>query len=157
MKRTTIIETIIFFYAILFLYTGISKLIDYETFRDSIKDSPILEPIATFIAWGLPSTEILVTTMLIIPRWRLKGLYASLLLMTSFTGYVLCLLLFDKELPCSCGGILQQLTWPQHLIFNITFLLLVITAIILQKREIKLQQSNVNFNSYRIITQQDSH
>src|SRR6185295_13150282 len=104
MKRTTIIETAVFLYTILFLYTGISKLIDYRVFRKQIAESPLLSPVALPVAWGLPWLEFAITALLIIPRWRLKGLYASLVLMIAFTCYVASLLLFDKDLPCSCGG-----------------------------------------------------
>jgi uncharacterized membrane protein YphA (DoxX/SURF4 family) len=155
MKRTTILETIIFFYVILFLYTGITKLTDYGTFKETVADSPILAPIAQPIAWGLPWLEFAVTAMLIIPRWRLKGLYASLVLLIAFTGYVVGLLLFDKQLPCSCGGILQELSWPQHMVFNGIFVLLAIWAIVLQRRENKSQQSNLNINDYRLLGQNE--
>lgn len=36
MKMSTIIETIIVLYVILFLYTGISKLIDYDIFKEQL-------------------------------------------------------------------------------------------------------------------------
>ncbi|WP_143774359.1 MauE/DoxX family redox-associated membrane protein [Niastella vici] len=146
-RRTTIIETIIFLYTFLFLYTGISKLIAYDVFRENISDSPILAPFATPIAWGLPWLEFGITILMIIPRWRLKGLYAALVIMALFTVYVIAILIFDQELPCSCGGIIQQLSWPQHLIFNGMFIVLAAWALILQKREKKQQQINW-FNQY---------
>ena len=155
MKRTTIIEAIVFLYAILFLYTGISKLIDYHVFKENIAESPILAPIATPIAWGLPWVEFVATGLLIIPRWRLKGLYTSLILMILFTGYVIGILLFDEHLPCSCGGILQQLTWPQHMIFNTTFIILAIIAILLQRKEKKAQQIKWNVYGYRSLGQHE--
>jgi uncharacterized membrane protein YphA (DoxX/SURF4 family) len=155
MKRTTIIESVVFLYSILFLYTGISKLTDHNEFKESIRDAPFLAPISTGIAWGTPLLEFFVTLLLIIPRWRLKGLYASLTLMIVFTGYVIALLLFDENLPCSCGGIIQQLSWRQHLAFNIAFLLLAIGAVVLQKREINAQQKKWDLNDYPILGQRE--
>lgn len=142
MKRTTIIETVIFLYAILFLYTGISKLMEYDVFKENIAASPILAPVASLIAWSIPFLEFVVTSLLIIPKWRVKGLYAALTLMIVFTVYITAILLFDKDLPCSCGGIIQQLSWPQHLVFNSIFILLAVWGVILQKRERKQQQIN---------------
>ena len=153
MKRTTIIEAIIFLYIVLFLYTGISKLTEYSVFREGIADSPFLKPIAPIIAWGLPWIEFIVSLLLIIPRWRLKGMYASLILMLAFTAYISGILLFDKELPCSCGGIIQQLSWPQHLVFNSAFIVLAIWGIALQRREKKVQTSNINISVYQIAGQ----
>jgi len=149
MKRTTIIEVIIFLFSILFTYTGVSKLMDYSAFLETVADSPLLAPIAKLVAWGLPPVEFVITGMLIIPKWRLKGLYASLLIMIIFTGYVIGLLIFDEKLPCSCGGILQQLSWPQHVVFNIIFILLSIWGIVLQKR-LKKQHQKTWANQYQI-------
>jgi uncharacterized membrane protein YphA (DoxX/SURF4 family) len=149
MKRKTIIETIIFLYAILFSYTGISKLMDYSVFKENITESPILAPLAAPIAWGIPLLEFAITISLIIPRWRLKGLYAALVLMSSFTIYVIGLLTFAPNLPCSCGGIIQQLSWPKHLVFNSAFIALAIWGIALQKREIKVQRITWNINEHK--------
>ena len=134
MKKTTILETIIFLYAILFLYTGINKLIEYSIFREQLSESPILKPFAHFVALTLPWTEFLIVLMLLIPRWRLKGLYAALIMMTAFTIYIIALLSIDDKLPCSCGGIIAVLSWSQHIIFNSTFILLAIVGIVLQKQ-----------------------
>jgi uncharacterized membrane protein YphA (DoxX/SURF4 family) len=139
MKRTTVIEIIVILYVILFLYTGISKLMDYSVFKEQIATSPILAPIAKPIAWGLPWVEFLVTVLLVIPRWRLKGLIVSVALMSLFTAYIILILLFNKEIPCSCGGVIEQLSWGQHIIFNTVFIALAIAAIRFQKR---LKQDN---------------
>jgi uncharacterized membrane protein YphA (DoxX/SURF4 family) len=121
-------------FVILFLYTGISKLMEYAVFKEQIAESPILRQIAPFIAWSLPLTEYIVTILLIIPRWRLKGLYTSLLLMIAFTLYIGAIMTFNKELPCSCGGIISELSWQGHLIFNSLFILLAFTGVVLEKR-----------------------
>ena len=128
---------------------------DFSMFKENIANSPILAPIATPIAWGMPWVEFAVTLLLIIPRWRLKGSYASLVLMALFTGYVIGILIFDEHLPCSCGGILQQLSWPQHLIFNGVFVLMAIWAIVLQRREKNTRESNWKLTEYRIPGQRE--
>jgi hypothetical protein len=139
LKRTTIIETILVLNIILFLYTGISKILEYSIFKEQLADSPILGFAATPIAILLPWGEFAIVLMLIVPRWRLKGFYATLALMILFTVYIIVLFSIDKELPCSCGGIIALLTWKQHLVFNCVFILLNAFAIRLQKRERKEQ------------------
>src|SRR5438445_7843878 len=101
MKRSTIIELIALLYVILFLYTGISKLMDYSVFKEQIATSPLLAPISGWIAIGLPAIEIILAIILFIPRTRLKGLYASLVLMIIFTGYIIAILSFNEHIPCS--------------------------------------------------------
>lgn len=127
MKKTVILEIIIVLYIILFLYTGISKLIDYSVFKEQISTSPLLAPVSTIIAIGLPWIEFLIVGLLIIPRWRLKGLYSAFLMMVLFTIYIIGILFFNKELPCSCGGVISELSWSQHIVFNSAF---IITALI---------------------------
>ena len=138
-KRTTIIEIVLVLNVILFLYTGISKIMEYYEFEEQLGDSPILGFAATPIALLLPWMEFAIVLMLIVPRWRLKGFYAILTLMILFTAYIIGLFSINKELPCSCGGIIALLSWKQHLVFNSIFMLLNALAIWLQKREKKEQ------------------
>ena len=133
-KRTTIIEIITVLNIILFLYTGIAKIMDYSVFKEQLTLSPILSWAATPVAFLLPLVEFLIVVMLVIPRWRLKGLYASFFLMTSFTVYIIAMFIVTPEMPCSCGGIIELLSWQGHLIFNVVFVLMNACAIYLQKR-----------------------
>jgi uncharacterized membrane protein YphA (DoxX/SURF4 family) len=134
MKRTTIVEIITLLFVTLFLYTGISKLMDYSVFREQIALSPLLAPLSKLISILLPAIEIFVSIILFIPKTRFKGLYASLILMLFFTGYIIYILNFNEHLPCTCGGVLQSLSWNQHLLLNGILICCVLQAIILVKR-----------------------
>jgi uncharacterized membrane protein YphA (DoxX/SURF4 family) len=149
MKKTTIIETIIFLYAVLLTYTGISKLTNYSEFKEGIAESPLLAPAASLVAWVVPLVEFAATVLLIIPRWRLKGLYVALILMSVFTAYVIGLLIFASTSPCSCGGIIQYLSWPQHIVLNCVFITLAVWGIALQKREKKSERLNWEINEHK--------
>lgn len=144
MLKRTIPSIVALLLVVLFLYTGISKLMDYTVFKEQIAESPILAPVAPFIAWSLPLVEFAVAVALFIPAWRLWGLYASFVLMLLFTGYIAAILSFSEELPCSCGGILQEMSWQQHLVFNITFTILAIVSAILEKKRRKAKNTNNN-------------
>jgi len=144
MKRTTVVEIIALLFCVLFLYTGVAKLIDYDVAVEQIALTPLLEPIASMISIGLPILEIITAALLFIPETRKKALYASLFLMISFTGYIIYILNYNAELPCTCGGILQQMTWPQHLVFNSAFILFSITGILLSRnRKIMDQKTSL--------------
>ena len=144
MKKAIIIEIISILFILLFLYTGISKLMEYVVFKEQIASSPILKPIASWIAWMLPLSEFIVVLLLFVPALRLKGLYMSLVMMILFTGYVIAILNFSKELPCSCGGIMELLSWKQHLLLNSLFVALAIAGIIVQKRLQALNRQSVS-------------
>jgi hypothetical protein len=140
--QLTIVESITVLFTILFLYTAISKLQEYTIFKEQIATSPILAPFAGIIAVLLPLIELLVTLLLIIPKWRLKGLYTSSFLMIIFTIYIIAILALNKKLPCSCGGVIELLSWRGHIIFNIAFIILGILGIYLQKKHPRYIQEN---------------
>lgn len=151
MLKRTIPSVVALLLVVLFLYTGISKLMEYTVFKEQIGASPILHPIAPFIAWSLPLAEFAVAVLLFIPAWRLWGLYASFILMLAFTGYVIAIVSFSKELPCSCGGVLQEMSWSQHIVFNIVFTLLALLAALLERkqRQVKaISNTTKPFSSY---------
>jgi len=150
-KRTTIIEIITVLNIILFLYTGIAKIMDYSVFKEQLALSPILSWAANPVAILLPVVEFAIVLTLTIPRWRLKGLYASFIIMTLFTGYIIALFSISTEMPCSCGGIMEELSWQQHIVFNGAFVLLNLGAIYLQKKEKKeFGKAWNNTNEYNV-------
>ena len=144
--KTVLIDIISMLFMTLFLYTGISKLMDYTVFKEQLAESPILATVSPFIAITLPLAEILTAVVLLLPRWRLIGLYISLALMTMFTIYIILILSFSNTLPCSCGGILAQLSWPQHLVFNGIFIAMGITGIKLEKKYTDNSESGIEIS-----------
>jgi len=133
-KKTTLIEIICALFVILFIYTGLNKLLDYDGFSFQLGRSPYLQNFSRPIALLLPPGELLVALALIVKRTRLAGFYASFFLMSLFTGYVAIMLSLSYYLPCSCGGILQALSWQGHLIFNSAFTVLAVAGTLLQYR-----------------------
>jgi len=133
-RRTTIIEAICMLYIVLFLYTGLNKMFFFSINEILFSQSEFLRPFSSILAWGVPIAEFIVSIFLFFPRVRMIGLFASLSLMIMFTIYIIITLLTSDDLPCSCGGIVQQLSWPQHIVFNIFFIALAIIAIVLLKK-----------------------
>lgn len=134
MKRAIVVEIIVMLFVVLFLYTAISKLMEYDIFREQLSESPILHAVATPVAIGLPILEFLLVAMLMIPRWRLRGLYASTALMAAFTIYIIVLMNIADHLPCSCGGVLAQLSWGEHIVFNCVYIVLGLLGIWLERK-----------------------
>jgi len=118
MKRSILVDIITYFFVLLFLYTGAEKLLEINTFRVELAASPILGSLAGFMAWAVPITELMLAVVLFIPGWQLKALYASGILMALFTLYLAAILLIDTHISCSCGGIIENLSPRQHLLFN---------------------------------------
>jgi len=137
MKRNLIIEIIGSLLILLFVYTAISKLLDFTAFKNVLSRSPLIGGKAAVVALALPIAEGLVVGLLFFPKTRLRGFYGSSALMIMFTLYLAYMISFTPHLPCSCGGVLKQMTWSQHLVFNIFFLLLSLTGLVLERKWIK--------------------
>lgn len=129
-----IIEIICALLIFLFIYTGVNKIRDIEKFRFEMGRSPFIQHYASVISYSIPIGELLLALGLILKKTRLLSLYLSLILMSLFAGYIWLMLKYAYDLPCSCGGIISELTWEEHLVFNVTFVVLTSTAIILQEK-----------------------
>jgi uncharacterized membrane protein YphA (DoxX/SURF4 family) len=123
-------EIVSFLFILLFVYASISKLLDFPSFNAQLAQSPLLTGFTGWIIWLVPSIEIIVSILLSIDSLRITGLYASLSMMVMFTTYIIVILNFSEFIPCSCGGILQHMSWKTHLAFNIGFALLAILSIL---------------------------
>lgn len=138
--KRTIVDVITYLYVLLFLYAATSKLIDYDKFQLQMSKSPIITGFAQILVWMVPALEIVISIMLLLKRTLMLGLYAALGLMCLFTAYIYAILNFTDTIPCSCGGVLEKLGWTEHLIFNIAFVALAITGILLQAKITKKRQ-----------------
>ncbi|AZA49502.1 tellurium resistance protein TerC [Chryseobacterium carnipullorum] len=129
--KTRFVEIVSYFFILLFCYASISKIMDFENFQVQIAQSPIFSSVAGLISYGVLIVELLVCILLIFERSRMIGLYASFFLMVSFTIYIYVILNYSDNVPCSCGGILEQMGWRTHLIFNVVTVILSSAAIVL--------------------------
>lgn len=141
--RNAFIEIVALLYVCLMLYTGISKLMAHEMTREQMAVMPLIGPVSGIVTWLLPLSEIVLAIALFIPATRMKGLYIGTGLMLIFTIYVAYIMQFHSHLPCTCGGLLQELTWSQHLIFNGAFVLLGALAILLGRKPIKAAEKSL--------------
>ena len=140
MKKAMIVDIISSLFIILFLYTGISKLLDFRIFNIALHKSPLLKGFAPLLAAVIPPLEIIIALLLLIPffsnKLQLKkwGLYGSAILMTIFAIYIGYMVEFRTDRPCTCGGVIQLMNWHQHMYFNIIFSLLAYLSIWLNNK-----------------------
>lgn len=123
-----------YLYILLFVYTSISKLLDFDNFRVQLAQSPLLSAYAGLIAPLVILVELFIVLLLCLKGTRLIGLYGSFFLMIAFTVYIYLILNYSDFIPCSCGGIIEKLGWTEHLIFNTAFSILALVAIVLSEK-----------------------
>lgn len=142
--KALIQQGLISLYIFLFTYTAVSKILDYDRFKVQVGQSPLLTGLESYVPAGVIFIEVLVAVLLVLPRLRRIGLFVFLTMMVMFTTYVVALLKFSPYLPCSCGGVLELLSWREHLIFNVVFIGLAMISIYIESQT-ETQNNNYEF------------
>lgn len=137
-RKTIIIELICAAFILLFIYAAVNKMVDFEKFSVELAKSPILNPIASWVVVAVPSIEIVLSIFLIIKPLRLLALYGAFSLMVMFSAYIVAILKFSSYIPCTCGGVLQNMGWREHLIFNIGFVTLGAIGVLMYPARVKI-------------------
>lgn len=131
----------------LFAYTAVSKLnlfsygaghlkiVDVSAFEEAMYKSPVLRPYVHELAWLIPLTELAICMLLLFGKTKKWGFYFSFIVLTVFTAYIIYILnVYPNHLPCVCGGVISLMSWSQHLVFNLIFVLLAGRGIYLMHR-----------------------
>ncbi|KAF2328104.1 MauE/DoxX family redox-associated membrane protein [Flavobacterium ginsenosidimutans] len=129
--KTVFIQSVCYLFAVLFVYAAVSKMLDFENFQVQLGQSPLLSAFARWISVLVLAAELMAALFLLTGRLRHIGLYFALSLMVMFTAYIFIILNYSSFIPCSCGGILEKMGWNAHLAFNIAFVFLAASAIVL--------------------------
>ncbi|HWV73236.1 MAG TPA: MauE/DoxX family redox-associated membrane protein [Pseudosphingobacterium sp.] len=135
--KERIIFIISMLFVFLFSYTAIDKFRHLEQFSRGIGKIPIVGGMHVWIAWDVPLAELLISALLIIPKCNRLGLQMAIGLMGVFTLYLGLMIAFAEKRLCHCGGVVESMGWVEHLLFNITFILLGGWALYLKKYNIK--------------------
>ncbi|QDW25223.1 DoxX family membrane protein [Pedobacter sp. KBS0701] len=115
---------------LLFIYAALSKLFTFSDFDQQLHNQSFPGWLADFLLYFLIPVEIITALLLCFKRTIKTGLLFSSALLLAFTTYIaLVMLHFWDRVPCSCGGILSQMGWTAHLIFNSIFLILNLIAL----------------------------
>ena len=132
--RNLIVTIISYLFVLLFVYAAVSKMIEFEVFHSQLSQSPLLTNYSSLLVFIIPCIEILIAIILLLPKLQYLALYASGILMLLFSLYIVAILNFSPSIPCSCGGILENLGWEQHLYVNLVFVVLAFTASFLHQK-----------------------
>ena len=129
MESSKLVGIITQFFILLFIYAGLERLTEMGALKQELEEVPYLGSMAGLVTWAVPLTEFLTVALLLVPKWRKKGLYFSLSLMSLFTVYLLSMMGVGTFITCNCGGILEQLSTFQLLFFNIACVILAVIGI----------------------------
>lgn len=120
--KNKLIDICTFLLVLMFTYAASSKLLDYDNSKLSMMKQLIPAGTAPTLTWLVPVTELAIVGLLLFKQTRLIGLWAAGILMFAFSAYIAVAMsgLFGRR-PCACGGIISQLGYWGHLVFNLAF------------------------------------
>jgi len=131
----SLVNVIASLFIFLFTYTGITKSHKFELFSYVLSKSSLIGGNAKLVAWSILISESAAILLLIISPLRYYGFMTCAALMALFTGYILSMLMTQSTLPCSCGGILNKLSWKDHLYLNFILTVLAVVGLFLEKKK----------------------
>ena len=106
-------------FMLLWVYAATAKILEFDQFKVQLSQVDFLKPLAEVLVWFIPLVEYGLAGLLLVGQTRWLGFVGSALVMSIFTIYIAGMISFSPELPCSCGGIINIVTWQQHLVFNL--------------------------------------
>lgn len=116
---------------VFFSYTMINKATNMTAFLLNIAKTGIFPvDLIDIVAYSALLIELSCIVLLIFNEKR--GIQASLLMMITFTLYIVVLYLKNRYEVCGCGGILNGLPFLPHLSINLLIIVILIT--LLQKK-----------------------
>lgn len=120
---------------LLFTYAAITKVAAFNTTLHELQNQVLPRGTAPYLAVGIPLLEVFIVAGLLTRRFKATALYASLGLMTVFTVYIgLALLQVYNRMPCSCGGVLKNMSWHAHFVFNLFYVVITLVAIAAERK-----------------------
>lgn len=92
-----------------------------------------LEAYPGLVASGLIFLQLLAIGMICYRSYRLLGLWMTFGIVTVFTGYNGFILMDSNNLPCTCIGLFEKMTWKGNLNLNMGLMITALVGIISMK------------------------
>ncbi len=135
-SRLNLIDIIVYAIIFLFAFSFISKLLTYNDFTTQLQRSlPLLKLNfdANYPSIAYLAMNFLVVLFLTFPESHRVGLLMSLFCLAIASSYILAMMFIAEYLPCRCLGILPNIGWVGHLVFNAILLILIILPLLFNK------------------------
>jgi len=140
-------EIVSLVFILLFIYTAFHKFTGIDASRHVLHRYPVIRAYPLFFSWALPITEVTMASLLYFKKTNLIGLLMTTVFMGTLTLYVAFMLLKMPHLPCTCGGFISALSWPQHLVLKAVLTLLSFVALLMKMRQPKYADHGLSYSS----------
>ena len=122
------------FLVILWVYSALSKLTNWDHFKQAMKTQVFPVWAGKIFIYLIPLLELALAISLLFDTTRLYGMYASMFLMGLFTLYIggAVFQLYSRY-PCACGGLFSRIGWKRHFRLNIVLTLIATAGVLLME------------------------
>ena len=122
------------FLVILWVYSALSKLTNWDYFKHAMKIQVFPLWMCKILIYVIPALELALAISLLFNATRLYGMYASFFVMGMFTLYIggAVFKWYDRY-PCACGGLFGRLGWKRHFKVNIVLTLIAMAGVLLME------------------------
>lgn len=130
------------FLAIVFLVSGVAKLLSRHSFYDTLLEIGLKEnSSAKTVSWLFPLAEIVVAVLLLIERTRLTGAIMILAMLILFVMIsIRALATKEKKINCQCFGNLVEESLGASTLIRSAVLFLCVIPLLLHREETGLYQ-----------------
>jgi hypothetical protein len=136
--RNRIITSSIFANFIIFFYSGVDKLLYFDQFVNNFSKSPFSpQQYLRELCAAIIFLEIGFSLLLFFDETKRISLIGFGILSFLFSLYISLMIFYSPYLPCSCGGIIDLLSWNEHLVLAICLFFLSFYSSYLIKNENK--------------------
>lgn len=98
-----------------------NKLLQVDSFQLNIAKTAVFpEKLIEFVSYSVMLIEVIAIILLVFKKKH--GLVFCFYMFLSFTFYIIYLRFFDKYEVCGCGGVLNGLSFPIHLLINLSLI-----------------------------------
>lgn len=134
MMTRTLVKLIAITLAVLFASTAVDKLEYYALFSSQLQHFPFSIRELYKQAWIIPIAELIIAVSLLLRATRVKGLFVSLIVLSSYALYLTGMLESRFYCICHCGEPFQSLTLRMHIVFTLVCLLFTGVGVVLSAR-----------------------
>ena len=127
--RKRLYECICFLLILIFFYEGIQKLAYSDVYSFWVRHAPIIRKWGTIFQYTVPSVEIAIAVLLIIPRTRNIAFIAIIGAETGFILWVMSVYLFTGYLFWPYHAFWDNPTWMQKMAYGLMLAWLAFAAI----------------------------
>ncbi|MES1223972.1 MAG: MauE/DoxX family redox-associated membrane protein [Bacteroidota bacterium] len=129
--RKVIVEIICLILLLNFFYEGIYKIANWGDFAFWIKHAPLLRPIWQLVTYVIPIGEIVLALSFFVPKYKVKALYISIVLLVVFVLWIIGAHLFTNRIFWPYHALWEKPSWLQKMLVSLGLCWFAFTAILL--------------------------